>query len=325
MWLCAACGLAQLVTDPTLPEEPLGREPAALVAQAADAVERVAACGLLAGRLTVAEYGSPHGGSWLELLTGRGLTPVDRDGRADVVVDCFGLMHARDQAQAIAERADRVGDGGILLLQFHSLETIIGQGQWNSLRHGHHAYYSTTALTTMLSGVGFAPDRAWTFDLYGGTVLLAATRHTGAGATGPSVRALLASERRTGVRDPAALLGLQHHAEAHASALREWLVAQRIAGRTVAGYGAASRAVTLVLGAGADRMLLRGVADASPAKHGLRMPGTNVPIVRPSELVAQRPDDVLLFVPDLLDEVRSSLPEVEAGGGRWVDADTLRP
>ena len=34
MWLCSSCGLAQLVADPTVPEEPRGAEPAALVAQA---------------------------------------------------------------------------------------------------------------------------------------------------------------------------------------------------------------------------------------------------------------------------------------------------
>ena len=76
MWLCSSCGLAQLVADPTVAEEPRGAEPAALTAQAADAVERVAAAGLFSGRRRVAEYGSPHGGSWLELLARRGLTPV---------------------------------------------------------------------------------------------------------------------------------------------------------------------------------------------------------------------------------------------------------
>ena len=75
MWLCSSCGLAQLVADPTVPEEPRAAEPAALVAQAADAVSRVAAAGLLADGGRVAEYGSPHGGSWLELLAGRGLAP----------------------------------------------------------------------------------------------------------------------------------------------------------------------------------------------------------------------------------------------------------
>ncbi len=75
MWLCSSCGLAQLLADPNVPEEPKGTEPAALVAQAADAVERVIAAGLLPERGVVAEYGSPHGGSWLGLLAARGLVP----------------------------------------------------------------------------------------------------------------------------------------------------------------------------------------------------------------------------------------------------------
>src|ERR1700751_3923181 len=54
MWLCSSCGLAQLLTDPTVPEEPKGAEPAALVAQARDAVGRVAAAGYLPARGTVA-------------------------------------------------------------------------------------------------------------------------------------------------------------------------------------------------------------------------------------------------------------------------------
>src|SRR5260370_29739350 len=75
MWLCSHCGLAQLLADPTVPEEPKGAEPAALVAQAADAVARVAAAGLLPQGARVAEYGSPHGGSWLGMLVERGLEP----------------------------------------------------------------------------------------------------------------------------------------------------------------------------------------------------------------------------------------------------------
>ena len=42
MWLCSTCGLAQLVGEPIAAEEPLGSEPEALVAQAVDAVERLA-------------------------------------------------------------------------------------------------------------------------------------------------------------------------------------------------------------------------------------------------------------------------------------------
>jgi hypothetical protein len=89
----------------------------------------------------------------------------------------------------------------------------------------------------------------------------------------------------------------------------------------VLGYGAASRAVALLRQAQVDGTLLPAVVDASPAKQDLRMPGTDIPIVGTAELAARRPDSVLLFVPDLLAEVRSAFPEIEAAGGRWVDVE----
>ncbi len=325
MWLCSSCGLAQLVGEPIAAEEPRGVEPEALVAQAADAVERLAVSGWLAGRTRVVEFPSPHGGSWLGLLADRGVAPVGADGPADLVVDSFGMMHDPDQGAALAARAARVAPEGVLLLQYHSLNTIVRLGQWNALRHGHYAYYSTSALVGMLEANGFSARTAWHFDLYGGTVLLAASRDPDSPvAPDGSVHALLSDDARLGVRDPAIVGSLQGHAEAHARGLREWLLEQRAAGRSVVGYGAASRAIALLCGAGVDRGLLPAIVDTSPAKLGLRMPGTDIPIIGPAELATHPPHSVLLFVPDLLTEVRRSFPEVEDSGGEWVDAEALR-
>ena len=323
MWLCSDCGLAQLLEDPTVPEEPRGAEPVALVEQAQDAVRRVAAAGMLPPGARVAEYGSPHGGSWLGMLARRDLRPVT-GGAADIILDCFGMMHSADQAAAVAERAARLAPGGVLLLQYHSLHTIVTQGQWNALRHGHYAYYSTTALTKMLSAAGLLPVTSWRFGLYGGTVLLAARRgQDDYGGPDDSVAALLAAEDDAGITDPAVVSGLQRDASARADALREWLVAMRLAGQTVLGYSAASRAVALLRKAGVDRDLLPVVADASPSKHGLRMPGTSIPVVSPAELAARGPDAVVLFVPDLMPEVRRAYPGIEAVGAQWIDASAL--
>ena len=324
MWLCSSCGLAQLLADPTIPEEPRGTEPAALVAQAADAVARVAEAGLLPDGGVVLEYGSPHGGSWLDLLAARGLVPSARGGQADVIVDCFGMMHAADQRAALAERAERLAPGGVLLLQYHALSTILAGGQWNALRHGHYAYYSTTALTAMLAQARLRALTAWRFDLYGGTVLLAATRDGDRpGQPDGLVESLVSEDIDVGVRDPGTFARLQRQVRVHARAVHDWLAAQRAAGTTVLGYGAASRAVALLCQAHVDHTLLPAVIDASPAKQGLRMPGTDIPVAAPAELAARSPAAVLLFVPDLLSEVRSAYPEVEKAGGCWVDAETL--
>jgi C-methyltransferase C-terminal domain len=239
-------------------------------------------------------------------------------------------MHSPDHAAALGERAGRVSPRGVLLLQYHSLATILRLGQWNSLRHGHYAYYSTAALGRMLAAVGFSARQAWRFDLYGGTMLLAATRDGDAGDEGSAERSpdasvgdLLAEESALGVEDPACVRAVQESAVSRADALHRWLVDEKAAGRTVLGYGAASRAVALLCRARVDRSLLGAVADASPAKHGRRMPATDIPVVSPAELVDAHPDAVALFLPDLMREIRRTLPDVEAGGGRWVDVESL--
>jgi hypothetical protein len=193
MDLCGDCGLAQLADDDTVADETRGVEPQALKDQAEVAIKHVEASGWLRGN-TVLEFGSPHGGAWIPLLTERGFTTVT--SHADVVLDSFGIMHEPDQRCAFARRAQVTHPGGVLLLQYHSIVTIIRQGQWNALRHGHFAYYSLTTLTRLLGAAGMGIAAAWEFDLYGGTVLLAVVH--GEAERDESVRSCGNTERVAG-------------------------------------------------------------------------------------------------------------------------------
>jgi hypothetical protein len=217
----------------------------------------------------------------------------------DVVVDGFGLTHNIDQAAALAERTRRLAPGGLLLLQYQSLAGILRSGQWNVVRHGHYAYHSTEALLAMLGVVGFGAVHAWQFDLYGGTVVLAARR---GGMPDATVGALLAEER-TG---PAPARTLEREAERSVKELRAWLEHAARTGRAVLGYGAAARAVVLLNHAAIDAKLLPAVVDGSTRKWGKRIPGTRIPIISPAELTAAPPDTVLVFVPELLAELRTA-------------------
>ncbi|BBG05577.1 MULTISPECIES: methyltransferase domain-containing protein [Pseudonocardia] len=324
MWLCGACGLAQLADDTDVAEELLGVEPRAFAEQSDRSVDRLAREGLVRPGDRVAEFGSPHGKPWLPRLTGRGmtaLTPADAPaGRADLVVDVYGLLHEPDQRDALRRRTALLAPGGTLALQLLSLGTVLRERQWYDLRHGHHAYWSLPALDAALRGYGIGVHRAWWYPLSGGTLLVTAR----AGAEPDAgTRLLLGAEEGLGVRSAAGLGRLQAAADGadDGDALRAWLVAERAAGRTVAAYGAASRAVPLVCRAGIRADLLLAVGDAAPAKQGRRMPGTDIPVVAPAELAELRPDRVLLFMPELADEVRAVLPGIEADGGRWVVLD----
>lgn len=317
MWWCERCSLAQLAQDETTTEEPRGVEPKAVVLQARAALSQVADAGMFEERSTVLEFPSPHGGSWIDDAVPYGLHEV-QDRSADVVVDSFGIMHEHDQAAGIRRREAALAPQGVLLLQYQSLDSIVRQGAWSALRHGHFGYYSALSLQRLLAQVGLVIVRAWDFDLYGGTVLIAVVRGGEGHPVDDSVERLIARDRQAGMADPHTLSALQARVDRHIDWLRRDLRERQDAGRVVLGYGAASRAAALLAAARIDATLLRGIADASPAKHGRRMPGTDVPIVSAHDLVAADPDDVMLFLPDLLPEVSADYPELE---GRWIPSD----
>lgn len=241
-------------TRPSIPEEPKGVEPAALVRQATDTVRAV---GLLPVGARVTEYGSPHGGSWLPLMSARGLTTAVDGAEADVVLDCFGMMHAANQSAALAERATRVAPGGravSLTGNDHSVEAVE-----RAVTRSLCVLFDDRAHEAA-GGVGFSPDAAWRFDQYGGTALLAARRDSGP----------LAGSRGRSRSEPARCRchqdGRRRRRSSHPSCSRTRTTAAGLAhgdrrrranrGLTVLGYGAASRAIALLI--------------------GLRMPGTSI-------------------------------------------------
>jgi hypothetical protein len=319
-------GLLQLEDDPTTPEEVMGVEPAALVRQAELCVADADAAGLIVPGSRVFHYPSPHGGSWNAQLAPFDLVEVT-EGEAELIVDVHGMMHAADQHAAFLERRGHLSDDGVILFMIHNASAIVREGMWNALKNGHFAYYTTPAMVRMADEIDLVAIGAWSYPLYNnGTTMLAFAKKGGRwGSTqADTVTALIEAETALGVLDPERVTESLHTALVESvAAIRAYLDGAKDLGLTVAGYGAASRTAALLTSAEITSDDVAMIADASTAKHGRTMPGTRVPIVSPDDLVAAQPDRVLLFVSDLLPEVRRAMPGIEQNGGRWVIVDPV--
>ncbi len=309
MWVCPGCGLAQLAEDQTTEPEVAVPEPQAVRDQAAQAVADLTRLGWLAGRRTVREFGSPHGGSWLEHL------PLEvTDGPADLVVDSLGLMHERDLAAAVEARCEALAGAGALVALVQPLGDIVATGQWTALRHGHYAYFSLTSLRSALSQVGLVPVTALRYDLYGGTAVVVATRD---GSPDEELRRAYAVEQAQGLDRPEGVARLAATVSDSLERLRAYLDERRASQTRLYGYGAASRAVAELATLGDAARALTAVADASPAKQGRALPGSRVPVVSPEQLLAADPEEVLVLLPDLVGELLERYPAL---AGRLVVA-----
>ncbi len=322
MVLSSVSELLQLEDDPTSPEEPIGIEPAALVRQAELCVNDAEAGAFVIPGTRVLEYPSPHGGSWAKQLARRSMVEVS-SGEAELLVDVHGMMHDADQYAAFIDRLGHMGPDSVLLMMIHNATSIVRNGMWNALKNGHFAYYTAPALVGMANAIGLVGVGAWEYPLYGnGTTMIAFARQGSRwGDEAETVTALVAKERSEGATNPQWVASLNRSLIDSVAAIREYLDDTVGRGLRVAGYGAASRTSALLCCADVTVAEVAMIADAAPGKHGRTMPRNRIPIVSPAELVSGRPDRVLLFVPDLLPEVRVAYPEIESNGGRWVVMD----
>jgi len=332
LWACPRCALVQLGPVQALLEEPVR----AVESRTSREHARRVATGLLAqhpelvGR-SVHEFASHHGGSWLDALFELGCRPAAAGEAAGLVVDAHALAHEEDVAARLAERAACLAPDGLLVLEFHHLLPLVAEGQFDTVRHGHWSYLSLTAVHRLAGRHGLQVVRAWPEAVFGGSLRVAlahvavapADPADGAGSASAyvpdaAVARLLAEEAAAGLDDGSGLETFGVRARAGATALREYLLDRRAAGRVVLGYGAPSKAAVLLGLADIGPDLLPFTVDASPLKHGLAIPGNRVPIRPVSDLAAARPDEVLVLTWDIADEVVAQLEAAGGWGARYV-------
>jgi hypothetical protein len=313
LWLCRDCTLVQLgPVEPQMAEEPLAVESATSRAHAEAGVKEILSDHPELSSGTVFEFGSPHGGSWLDHLSIAGCRLAGDGETADLVIDVHGIVHEPRYGDSLKLRADRLAPGGLLVMEFHHLLPLFIGNQFDTIRHGHWAYVSLRALQNVAALHGLAVESVKQVDMFGGS-LMVMLRHAADARPDASVDVLLDDEDAAGIADEVQL-GSLHEAALHAAgALHDELVRHQAAGRTVLGYGAPSKAPVLLDLSKVTTDLLPFTVDIAPGKHGRRIPGAcGVPIRPIEELKAARPDVVLVLTWDIADEI---VAQLEADGG----------
>jgi hypothetical protein len=216
-----------------------------------------------------------------------------------------------------ASLAALVRPGGLVCFEVDHLLSTIEGGQFDAFRHGHYAYFSLHALRSALALHGLNVLDAVAFPAYGGSLRVYA-------ASGPSTAyeasasTVLAAEEEAGLRKIETYRHFAASVNARAAELRSFLEAARAEGRSIIGYGAPSRAATLLTTAGVGRDLLPLLVDRSPAKQGRRLAGTDIPIGAVDAVGREKPDYLLILTWNLAEEVVDQMREIRAWGGRFV-------
>ena len=252
-------------------------------------------------------------------VEGSGTLAHAAGGSFDVIVDEFLLAHLREPVPFLAAVRGLLAPDGFAVLELAHVGPTIEEAQFDSIRHGHFSYFSLYALEDALRRAGLEVFDVEQLPLYGGSLRVWVQVATSSvRPVMPAVAGWRETEEQAGLHRRDVFTACAGSVERARQGLRGYLERARTDGLAVVGYGAPSRATTLLAACGVTPDLLPFTVDRSPAKQGCFVPGSAIPIRRPEELVRARPDIVLVLTWDIAAEVVAQLPEVRGWGGRFV-------
>lgn len=275
----------------------LGVEPAANVAEAARAI------------------GVPSDVSFFGLATARRLK--ESGHAADLLVGNNVLAHVPDINDFVAGLAHLVKPEGVISLEFPHLLKLIEETQFDTIYHEHFSYLSLLTVERVLARHGLRVFAVEELETHGGSLRVMACHRTSAThAEEASVAKLRRDEAAARLDQDRGYAGFAPRVDEIRERLLSFLSRARDDGKTVAAYGAAAKGNTLLNYCGIDGGLVRYVADRSPHKQGLYLPGSHLPIVPPEKLIEARPDYILILPWNLKEEITAQLAPVRALGAQ---------
>ena len=209
---------------------------------------------------------------------------------------------------------------GTITLEFPHLMRLIEQTQFDTVYHEHYSYLSLYTVNRIFGIAGVRVFDVEELITHGGSVRVYGCHADDPRPQTKAVPALLAEEKRQGLRMLTTYRDFQRQADRVKDGLLAFLIKQKLSGKKVAAYGAAAKGNTLLNYAGIKPDLLPYVCDAAPSKQGKFLPGSHIPILPPEALREDKPDIVLILPWNIAEEIIQQHVYVREWGGSFVSA-----
>jgi SAM-dependent methyltransferase len=242
---------------------------------------------------------------------------------ADLFVGNNVLAHVPDLNDFVRGIYAVLTPEGVATLEFPHLLRLLDEGQFDTIYHEHFSYFSLGTVLRVFAAHGLDLFDVDELPTHGGSLRVYARRARPGLPPEPGaarVADLLERERAAGLEDAAAYRAFAARAREVRDELVVFLRAARSDGASVLGYGAPAKGNTLLCWSKVGPDLLPFTVDRSPHKQGRFLPGSRIPVRSPDDLLAARPDYVLILPWNLRDEIVGQMRAVGGWGGRFVVA-----
>jgi NDP-4-keto-2,6-dideoxyhexose 3-C-methyltransferase len=262
-----------------------------------------------------------------EALSGR-LCPVGLVPRARVILALGMLYDAPDPNPFIRDVAAVLAPGGVFVAQLMCLRQTLAMNDVGNLTHEHLLFFSLASLDALYRRHGLVIADVEENAVNGGSYRVWAQHADEAWSQKGSMwhvdphglRSLSAVRAESVMRldRPARLTDFGWRVNASAGRLRDFVLSERAKGKRFWALGASTKGCLILQHAGLDASLIDACADPDPAKQGLVMAGSGVPVRSEEEFRQANPSYAIVLPYAFRKQIAEREAAWRAGGGRFV-------
>jgi len=216
-------------------------------------------------------------------------------GRSAKVITAFSMMYDLEQPVDFVRQIKQVLDAdGIFVFEQSYLPLMLERVAFDTICHEHLEYYAMRQIDWMLHEAGLEAIDVELNEVNGGSFAVTAA-HPSRFTPSESVVELRLSEERLWSDPRAPLAEFRQQSFNAIRELQEFVKAQRLAEKRIAGLGASTKGNVLLQAAKLGPEYISVIGDVNPDKEGRVTPGTWIPIVSEADALAGNFDYYLVL------------------------------
>lgn len=218
------------------------------------------------------------------------------DAQKAKVVTSFSMFYDLEAPMEFMRQVYEVlADDGIWVFEQSYMPSMLAANSYDTVCHEHLEFYGLAQIKWMADRIGFSIADVEFNDVNGGSFSVVARKSAGGATQAPAVERLLADEASAGLNELAPYLGFAKRVEASREAIRTFVHTAKADGKRVAALGASTKGNVLLQYCGLTDADIYAVGEVNPDKFGCLTPGSWIPIVPESTLLASKPDYLLVL------------------------------
>jgi SAM-dependent methyltransferase len=233
---------------------------------------------------------------------GAGVRLARMSGMLDCILALNVFAHVDDLHSFTAAVKEALAPDGVFIVEVGYQPEVAERGHFDTIYHEHMSYHSVAPLEKFFHKHGLGIEREKENDSQGGSVRLYVKHRDKLGVLWAT-------------HDPSPMEQLRPIIDSRAAALKHALNTLFHRGEMVCIYGAPAKLTTLLYATGLEKMPFNCVGDDNPRKVGRTTPGNHIPIVSVEDMLARKPDTVLVASWNFFDDIRRKLRDMGFRGG----------